>query len=174
MLRALVVYESAFGNTQKIARAIGEGLSTCMATEVVEVGHVPGETGEIDLLVVGGPTHAFSMSRPSTREDAAKKADGEVVSKGRGIREWLAGGPGLAPRLAAAFDTRFKKPRLITGSAARGAEKRLRELGCRITAPEESFFVAGTAGPLLNGELERARRWGERVGSLVQEAASRA
>jgi hypothetical protein len=174
-MRALVVYESAFGNTEKVARAVGEGLSLHVPTQVVEVGDAPsGIESDIELLVVGGPTHAFSMSRPSTREDAAKKADGEVVSKGQGIREWLAGVQGTAPRLGVAFDTRYKKPRLITGSAARGAEKRLRELGCRISAPAESFFVAGTTGPLLDGELERAGRWGERLGSLVEEATSRA
>jgi hypothetical protein len=174
-MRALVVYESAFGNTEKVARAIQEGLTSHVPTGTVEVGGAAREfEDDVDLLVVGGPTHAFGMSRDSTRRDAAKKADREPVSKGQGIREWLAGVQGQAPRLAAAFDTRFKKPRLITGSAARGAERRLRELGCQISAPAESFFVAGTAGPLLDGELERARRWGERLGSLVEEAASRA
>lgn len=173
-MQALVVYESAFGNTERIALAIGEGLSLAMTTQIAEVTDAPTETGELGLLVVGGPTHAFSMSRPSTREDAAKKANGELVSKEQGIREWLAGVQGPAPRLAAAFDTRFKKPRMVTGSAARAAEKRLRGLGCRIASPAESFFVSGTTGPLLDGELERARRWGEGLGSLVQAAASRA
>ena len=174
-MRALVVYESAFGNTEKIARAIQEGLTSLVPARALEVGGAAREFGaDVELLVVGGPTQAFGMSRASTREGAAKKEDRELVSKGQGIREWLAGVQGPAPRLGAAFDTRFKKPRLITGSAARAAEKRLRELGCRICAPAESFFVAGTGGPLLDGELERARRWGERLGSLVEEAASRA
>jgi hypothetical protein len=173
-MRALVVFESAFGNTEKIARAINEGLTSVVPTRAVEVGGAALELeGDVDLLVVGGPTHAFGMSRPGTRQQAAKQAEHGVVSNGIGIREWLESVLGPAPRLAAAFDTRFKKPRLITGSAARSAEKRLRELGCRMAAPAESFFVSGTSGPLLDGEVERARRWGERLGSLVDEAVSR-
>jgi len=108
-MRALVVYESAFGNTEKVARAIQEGLTSHVPTGAVEVGGAAREfEDDVDLLVVGGPTHAFGMSRDSTRRDAAKKADREPVSKGQGIREWLAGVQGQAPRLAAAFDTRFK------------------------------------------------------------------
>ena len=174
-MRALVVYESAFGNTEEIARAIAEGLSGHMPVDVVEVGVAPNRVGrEVDLLVTGGPTHGFSMSRASTRDDAAKKSAGQIVSRGQGIREWLARDRELNPGSAAAFDTRFEKPRWLTGSAARAAEKRLRQLGCRIATPAESFFVSGTTGPLLEGEIERARQWGERVGSLVQGAASRA
>jgi hypothetical protein len=173
-MRALVVFESAFGNTEKVARAIEQGLTSVVPTRAVEVGDAPLELdGDIDLLVVGGPTNAFGMSRPGTRAQAAKQATHGVVSKGIGIREWLAALRGPAPRLAAAFDTRFKKPRLVTGSAARGVEKRLRELGCTVAAPAESFFVSGTTGPLLDGEVERARSWGERLGSLVEQAASR-
>ena len=173
-MRALVVFESAFGNTEKIARAIQEGLTSLVPTRAIEVGGAARDLGgDVDLLVVGGPTQAFGMSRPGTRQQAARQADDGVVSEGIGIREWLAGLNRPAPRLAAAFDTRFKKPRLITGSAARSAEKRLRELECGIAAPAESFFVSGTTGPLLDGEVERARRWGERLGSLVEEAVSR-
>jgi hypothetical protein len=174
-MRAVVVYESAFGNTEMIARAIADGLTSVIPTRVTEVGGAPGSFDDhTDLLVVGGPTHAFGLSRPGTRQQAAKQAEHGVVSSGVGIREWLGAIQDRGPRLGAAFDTRFKKPRMITGSAARAAEKRLRRLGCRILVPAESYFVAGTSGPLLDGELERARRWGERLGSLVQEAASRA
>jgi hypothetical protein len=79
----------------------------------------------------------------------------------------------MNPGAAVAFDTRFKKPRWLTGSAARAAEKRLRELGYRIAAPAESFFVAGTTGPLVAGELDRARRWGDRLGSAVTTSTPR-
>jgi hypothetical protein len=174
-MRALVVYESAFGNTEKIARAIGEGVSLWMTTNVAEVSAAPAETPDLDLLVVGGPTHAFSMSRPSTRREAAKNTEeGEPVSMDLGIREWFSRMQGPMNWQAVAFDTRFKKPRMMTGSAARAAERRLRQPGCRIAAPAESFFVSGTTGPLLDGELDRARRWGEHLGTLVRETASRA
>jgi Flavodoxin len=162
---ALVVFESMFGNTQQIAEAVKEGLSSHMAADILEVGTAPEVIpDEVDLIVVGGPTHAFGMSRPRTREDATRQAGGQVVSERKGLREWLTtlerNDGGLA---AAAFDTRIDKPR-VPGSAARGAEKRLRKLGFRIISPSESFYVTGTAGPLVAGEKERARGWGEEVG----------
>jgi hypothetical protein len=172
-MRALVIFESAFGNTQRVAQAIADGLSAHMLVDITEVGVAPDDLGhQLDLLVVGGPTQGFSMSRPGTRESAAKQASRGRVS-GTGLREWLARGQGVNPCAAAAFDTRFKKPRWLTGSAARAAEKRLREIGYRIAAPAESFFVAGTTGPLVDGELDRARRWGNRLGSTVTTSTPR-
>jgi flavodoxin len=91
-MRALVIYESMFGNTETIAQAIAEGLATRMQVDVVEVGAAPGAIDEgHDLLVVGGPTHAFGMTRPSTRQDAQQKAGHSVISAQSGLREWLAG-----------------------------------------------------------------------------------
>jgi hypothetical protein len=159
---ALVVYESMFGNTQKIAEAVAEGLATRMRTEVTEVDSAPTHVGqEIALLVVGGPTHAFSMSRASTRQSAAQQAAGPLVSRGKGVREWLATLSTSSAALGwAVFDTRVAKPRL-PGSAARAVARRLRRLGVRSVAPVQSFYVTGTQGPLAEGELDRARRWGE-------------
>ncbi|MGW0486025.1 flavodoxin family protein [Nonomuraea sp. NPDC003214] len=161
---ALVVYESMFGNTRKIAEAVAEGLATRMRAEVTEVGTAPSHVGpEIALLVVGGPTHAFSMSRASTRRSAAEQAAGPLVSPGRGVREWLAALSTSSAALgSAAFDTRVAKPRL-PGSAAQAVARRLRRLGIRSVAPVQSFYVTGTQGPLVEGELDRARRWGERL-----------
>ncbi|WP_113701230.1 flavodoxin family protein [Nonomuraea lactucae] len=159
---ALVVYESMYGNTKQIAEAVAEGLATRLRTEMVEVGSTPGKVGpEVGLLVVGGPTHAFSMSRASTRRSAAQQATRPLVSTGNGVREWLAAlGTASATLTSAAFDTRVAKPRML-GSAARGIAKRLRRLGIKAAAPAQSFYVIGTEGPLVAGELERARRWGE-------------
>jgi flavodoxin len=68
MMRALVVYESMFGNTQAIANAIVQGLSGRMRVEALEVGVAPATIDDdVALLVVGGPTHAFGLSRPQTR-----------------------------------------------------------------------------------------------------------
>ena len=161
MARALVVFESMFGNTQKVAEAVAEGLSSRIPTNLLEVGAASDVIADdVDLLVVGGPTHAFGMSRPRTREDAARQAGGHVVSERTGLREWLASLERRNGNVAAvAFDTRIDKPR-VPGSAARGAEKRLRKLGVRIAAPSQSFYVTGVAGPLVDGETERARRWG--------------
>ncbi|MEO3876005.1 flavodoxin [Nonomuraea sp. B12E4] len=169
---ALVVYESMFGNTKRIAEAVAEGLATRLRTEVVEVGSAPGRVGpEVVLLVVGGPTHAFAMSRASTRRSAAQQATAPLLSSGDGVREWLAAlGTASATLGSAAFDTRVAKPRL-PGSAARGVAKRLRRLGIRAVAPAQSFYVAGTEGPLAEGELERARQWGESLAAAFPVAA---
>jgi flavodoxin len=169
MMDALVVFESMFGNTEAIARAVGEGLSTRMHTEVIEVGAAPIIIdGSIGLLVVGGPTHAFGMSRPGTRQTAAQQAGSNLVSKGNGLREWLAALRVESAAASGTFDTRIFKPR-VPGSAARAAAKRLRNLGFREVATAESFYVRGTDGPLIEGELDRARHWGEQLGSAVIE-----
>ena len=171
MERALVVFESMFGNTRTIAEAVAEGLSARFTTDLVEVSVAPNRIpNDVSLVVVGGPTHAFGLTRPRTREDAATQTDGPLVSPAGGLREWLEAVEVLpSSHAAAAFDTRIEKPRL-PGSAARGAEKRLRRLGFRVVAAAESFYVIGTKGPLMPGEVERARRWAEQV--AVQWRAS--
>src|SRR5688500_6649816 len=133
MERALVIFESMFGNTRMIAESVAEGLSSHVVTDLTEVSVAPTRIAEDVLhVVLGGPTHAFGLTRPRTRQDAAGQIDKRLVSPVGGLREWLE--PVVAPpsrHAAAAFDTRIEKPRL-PGSAARGAEKRLRRLGFRI------------------------------------------
>ncbi|MEU1722991.1 flavodoxin family protein [Actinomadura sp. ATCC 39365] len=172
-MKALVVYESMYGNTERIAQAVAEGLATRMRATVAEVGSAPAHVGdEVTLLVVGGPTHAFSMSRASTRDSAAQQAAGPLVSRGRGVREWLASlSTSSAGLCSAAFDTRVAKPRL-PGSAGRAVAKRLRRLGVRLAVPPCSFYVTGTQGPLVPGELERARQWGESLAASFPVPAS--
>jgi hypothetical protein len=160
----LVVYESMFGNTRSIAEAVVEGLAAAgLEAETVHVGTAPTSIpDDVAILVVGGPTHAFGLSRASTREDAARRSGGRVLSCGKGIREWLTelhARPGLP---TATFDTRIEKPR-VPGSAARAAERKLRRAGFTIAAPAESFYVTGTEGPLSEGEIDRARRWGDEI-----------
>ena len=70
---------------------------------------------------------------------------------------------------AAAFDTRFDKPAFLTGSAAKGIAKRLRQRGFELVAEPESFFVLGTEGPLKDGELERAAAWAVALGDQVED-----
>lgn len=160
-MRALVVFESMFGDTKAVADAVAMGLTEVYQVETVEVGGAPTVVDPaIDVLVIGGPTHAFGMSRATTRADAVKQAEGAGVLSGKlGIREWLTAVT-VSPHLqVAAFDTRVYKPHL-PGSAAHAAERRLRRLGCTVFAPAKSFFVAGTKGPLVDGELDRAVEWG--------------
>lgn len=171
-MKALVVYESLFGNTEQVARAVTTGLSEYLAVELVDVTAAPAAINEpLDLIVVGGPTHAFSMTRRSTREDAFKQG-ATHGSPEVGLRDWLEklrGGP--HSERVATFDTRVNKVRHLPGSAAKGAAKFVRKLGYSAAAEAESFYVDDVSGPLLEGELERARAWGERLGG---QAAIRA
>ncbi len=171
MAHALVVYESMFGNTRKVAEAIADGLRTGMTVDVVEVGAAPTTpaTG-VDLLVVGGPTHAFSMSRATTRADARKQGADDRAAAGIGLRDWVEGlaAGGTRPPVAT-FDTKIRRPKL-PGSAARAALTRLRRAGFRAVAPAANFYVDGTPGPLCGGELGRARAWGERLTTAVRPA----
>ncbi|TCN31149.1 flavodoxin [Kribbella orskensis] len=163
--RALIVYESMFGNTWKVAAAIRDGLGTVIDTDLVRVDLAPAEIpADVRLLVVGGPTHAFSMSRPSTRADAAKQGD-VVMPLETGIREWLGALPNrTTPTLTVTFDTRITKVRRLPGSAARSAAKLLRRRGFRAMVPPTTFFVEDTTGPIEGRELARARQWGVDLG----------
>ena len=170
-MRALVVYESMYGNTRHVAQAIAEGIGEA---ELVEVGAVPAELpADLELLVVGGPTHAHGMSRARSRHDAAARVEVPVVSGGIGIREWIEGlRPG--PRVVAAtFDTRIDAPTILTGSAAKGAAGYLKARGFRIVG-QASFVLDGARGEpfdrVTSVELERARAWGRTLGEHVRVA----
>lgn len=165
-MRALVVYESMFGNTQRVAEAIGEGLRERYEVEVREVGQldVAGpELEGVDLLVVGGPIHAWSMTRANTREGARQEAEGvAIVSTGHGIREFLRELHDANPdqhAVAATFDTAIQTRWFPVGSAAKPAAKQLSKHGYPLVAKPEHFYVTDKQGPLVEGELERARAW---------------
>ncbi len=156
-MHAVVVFESLWGNTEQLAREIAAGIGE--RTFVVDAASAPGELdSDVDLLVVGGPTHAFSMTTRSTREAAQQQGAYRIPS--RGIREWIQAL--TSPRRAvpvATFDTRVVSPRL-PGSAAKKAMKQLVALGYRPVAKPETFGVHGYTGPVADGEPERARAWG--------------
>ena len=130
-LKALVVYESFFGNTESIARAIASGLRLeGLDAEAVDIADYVAEGGvavdptAYDLVVVGGPTHAFALSRPATRDDAAARG-GDDRYAARGLREWLTSLPRTSgTHLAAAFDTRVSKVRHLPMSASRSIPAR--------------------------------------------------
>lgn len=171
-MKALVVYETWFGNTEKIARAVAAGLEQHLRVEVVEVSAAPREITELyDLIVVGGPTHAFSLSRPGTRADAVRQGALHTDTV-HGLREWLEGlHAGPHSELVAAFDTRVDKVRRLPGSAARKAAHLTKHSGYDAAAKPTSFYVTDVAGPLRAGELARAEAWGEQLG---REANARA
>ncbi len=158
-MKALVVYESMFGNTRQVAEAAAAALTAAGEdVTLTDVGNAPTDLSDVDLLVVGGPTHAFGMTRASTRADAVKQGAPAAAAE-TGIREWLdlLVAPERTVRCAT-FDTRVRPPR-VPGSAARAADRRLRHLGLLVVAPAISFWVGGTTGPLRDGELERVREW---------------
>ena len=166
MKRALVIYESMYGNTEQIARAIGDGLAERMQVDVVEVGVAPTRlAADVGLVIVGGPTHAFSMSRPGTRASAAKETESALVSGGIGVREWLEGLETSESPVAAAYDTHVDHPRFLrhVGSAAAAIAKQQEKLGMEVVAEPKHFWVAGSLGPLRDGELQRAHDFGRSV-----------
>ena len=161
-MKALVIYDSLHGNTEKIARAIGDGRSGAVeafdSVEVVKVGDVqPDQLAGTDLLLVGGPTHGL---RPSPT-----------------MHEFLSRIPkdALAGVKVAAFDTRTdmdKQPGALRfigkildhfGYAAEKISSSLEKVGGQVVKPPEGFIVKGTEGPLEDGELERAADWAGQI-----------
>ncbi|MGN6240596.1 MAG: flavodoxin domain-containing protein [Cellulosimicrobium cellulans] len=173
---AAVVYESMYGNSERVAQAVAEGLSETVRVMVVDVSDPaasPDALRHMGLVVAGGPTHAFGMTRPTTRAEAVQRASGDVSDRATGLREWVESVPRQdETRLAATFDTRVTKVKSLPGSAARGAAKVLRRAGFRLVAPPASFYVGDVEGPLDDGELDRARAWGRALGKVLVPAAS--
>ena len=170
-MHAVVVFESIWGNTELIAREVAAGIGG-ERTDVVNAASAPTVLdADVDLLVVGGPTHAFSMSTDATRESARQQGAAHIPAMG--IREWIEAhrSPGRDVPVAT-FDTRVVSPRL-PGSAAKKAMKRLVALGFRPIAKPETFGVHGYSGPVANGEVERARRWGTELARLLPAEVTR-
>ena len=171
-MRALVVYESMFGNTRSIALAVAEGIARDMPVQTLEVSMAPKTLpADVALLVVGGPTHAHGMSTSKTRADAADRAGKDLVSRGIGVAEWLATLHPTSAQFAAAFDTRIKGPGLLWGSAAKQIATALEKAGFALVAPAQDFLVGGPLGPMFDrvvgGELEHAREWGTGLAQSV-------
>ena len=138
---------------------------------------VDGSLRGVDLLVVGGPTHAHGLSRARTRKsaaeathDAEKHLTLEVEGSGRGLRDWFEDVRDISAR-GVAFDTRVDMAPVLTGSAARGIARRLRHRGCHLVAKPESFLV-DKSNHLLAGEEDRARRWGAELLELLRTEES--
>jgi len=173
-MRTVIVYESMFGSTRRVAQSMAEGFGPGADVRVVRVADAGPEVLEgADLLVVGGPTHFHGMSRPASRKRApgyaAKPESGLALEPGAdtgpGVREWMAG---LTPRPlhAVAFDTRFDGLAPFTGRASKAIARRLRKLGMHMVSGPESFLV-GKKGQPLPGECDRARAFGARLATML-------
>ena len=175
-MRAVVVYESMYGNTHQVAEAIGAGLRSSFEVSVIPVSEAgPAVLTGADLVVVGGPTHVHGMSRASTRKAAVQAADKPVGglkvepdALGPGLREWF-GSLGDYPVKAAAFDTRMHGPAVFTGRAATGVARLLREHGFHVVAEPESFLVT-KQDRLEPHEQDRARDWAAKLAAGIKQS----
>jgi len=163
-MKAIVVYESHWGNTATVARAIAEGLGS--GTQALTTDEATGTamTG-VELIVCGAPVIAFSLAGGNARKQIAgdSKAPTPPDVSHPLMREWL---DALAPGSgrAAAFETRiWWSPRGATGTI----ESKLRKAGYPKLTKAERFIVAGSYGPMKEGELERARAWGAKLAALA-------
>lgn len=156
-MKAMVAYDSMYGNTQKIAEAIGNALGPQEEVVAVQVGEVrPEQLAGLALLIVGSPTQKFSPT------SATSKFLKSIPKNGlEGIR-------------VAAFDTRFTESEIgkvrilaffvgLFGYAAEPIADRLQKKGGELIVPPEAFYVGNTEGPLLEGELERAASWAKEI-----------
>ncbi len=172
-MRALVVYESMYGNTHVVASNIADGLRGTYEVTLDPVAAATADLiAEANLLVVGAPTHMHGLSTASSRQLArkatAKPESGLTLDPDAGgpaLRDWLSGLAG-GHVLAAAFDTRLAGVPALTGRASRGISRLLRRHGYRLAAPPESFVVT-KLNTLLGGESSRARRWGEALAAAA-------
>jgi len=175
-MRAVIVYESMYGNTHLVADAIGTGLGAAFEVSVVPVSHAdPAVLAGAELVVVGGPTHVHGMSRAATRKAAVEAANKpasplkvEPDAPGPGLRDWF-GSLGQYPVKAAAFDTRKHGPAALTGRASKGVARLLRAHGFDVVAEPESFLVT-KQDRLEPQETARAREWGAKLAAAIAPA----
>jgi flavodoxin len=148
-MKALVVYDSLFGNTQLIAQAVAAGLGTTDEVELARADELSATQRSWELVVIGAPTQRHQASRP--------------------MSDWLNSLGGLPGVPVAAFDTRYRMPTLLSGAASVVIVNRLRAGGAVLVAEPVSFFVRGKEGPLEDGEEQRAEEWGANVRRLYDQ-----
>lgn len=152
-MNALVIYDSVYGNTEKIAQAVAVGLGT--DTKLMRIGEITSDslTG-LDVLVIGSPVHG-----------------GKSTEKLQALFKEIRQGS-LDSVKVTAFDTRFQRSeqgvglKMLMGVIGFAAEKMISQLvqkgGEKVIEPE-GFIVQGTEGPLKEGEIERATAWGQEI-----------
>lgn len=145
-MNTLIIYDSTFGNTAQLARAMADTLGKHGTARVVQADRASLlEMKEVDLLLVGGPTqrHGMSPAMRAVLESLPRRS--------------------LHGVNAVAFDTRYHMSAWKSGSAASRIDSKLKRAGASLIMAPESFFVAEREGPLEEGELERAAHWAEEI-----------
>jgi flavodoxin len=152
-MNILIVYDTVHGNTERLAQGMAGALAPVASVRLEKAaGLARIDAAGVDLLIVGGPTHRQRISAPLAAL---------LEASGRGAFQGLR---------AAAFDTRYRMPAWLSGSAARRIARQLKKRGGRLIAPPESFFMERDAPPkgqkrrhelerLEPGEVERAAQW---------------
>lgn len=164
-MKALIIYDSMFGNTEKVAQAMATALADKAEVTARRVGDVkPAELADLDLLIVGSPTQGFQPTA------ATKKLLAAIPGKG------------LQGMKVAAFDTRIAiedvGSRFLTimvnlfGYAAKPIANRLQKKAGLLVVPPEGFIVKDKEGPLKDGELERAAQWAKQLLPAAVKAPS--
>ena len=150
MVKALIVYHSMYGNTEKVAMALAAGLkSGDVDVSVVKVDAVKlDDIGKVNLLCVGSPVHVWNISKPV-----------------RGFLERLKGVEGLSGKKAFAFDTKMKSR--LAGDAAGKIERKLKTLGFAIVKPHASAIVKGREGELEETAEERFKQIGVELAKML-------
>ena len=151
MGKALVVYDTVYGNTEKIARALAKGLEDGgVAAEIVRVDAAkPDELKGYDLFVVGGPVHAWNASKPM-----------------KAFLERLESVEGLSGKKAFAFDTKMSRS-MLAGNAGGKIEGKLKSLGLTIVKAHASAVVKGREGPLEDGAEEKFKQLGAELAKMM-------
>ncbi len=166
-MKAIIVYESHWGNTAAVARAIAEGIGS--GARVLATDEATAEViSDVDLIVAGSPLLGFSLPTESMLKGMATNASKDPTPPDLShpsMRAWLETLPSGSGR-AAAFETRIW---WSPGSAAKAILKRLEALGYGPVGKGERFIVEDKYGPLRAGELERAKAWGATLAQAMAD-----
>ncbi len=132
-MRTLIIYDSLYGNTEKVAGALARGMRgggvdvDCVRANTVDIGTL----GAYDTLVIGGPTHKLGLS------DTMKAFMKQFKDAG------------VTNKKAFAFDTKLKSR--FAGSAGKKIEQQMKQSGINVVKPYVSAIVTGSEGPLKEG-----------------------
>jgi hypothetical protein len=166
VMQVLIGFESMFGNTHRIANAIASGFAPEHDVTVTPITDIPPDLVDVDVLVVGAPTHAHTLPRRESRRSAVRSAHTrykdhqlEPTAERAGVREWLAEVPPGCSVQVAAYDTRFRAPGWLVGHPATRVSRALARRGATVISRPQSFYV-DKHEQLHAGEVERAQRWG--------------
>ncbi len=155
-MKCLILYDSYFGNTEKIAQAVGSTLAASLDVQVVRISELKPDTlSGVEVLIAGTPTRGFRAS------DAFKAYLKEMpATQLKNIK-------------VAAFDTRIALEDMdnkvgyffmkIFGYAAGPLTEQLKAKGGQVIVPGEGFDVLDSEGPLKDGEIERASAWAKTI-----------